>query len=89
MDAEDSAQLRENAGFLADRGALVDADEIADRLGITLAQDPEDALGAMGGSNANDASNGSDGDQGKLARLQALVEQALKEANGNAQINNQ
>jgi phage gp29-like protein len=36
-EAEDQQQLRENAGFLADRGVLIDAAEIADRMNIPIA----------------------------------------------------
>ncbi len=48
MDAEDAAQVRASAGFLADRGALVEADEIAERLGVTLTEDPALALQVTG-----------------------------------------
>jgi hypothetical protein len=48
MDVEDSEEIRESAGFLADRGVRVNAASIADRLGIELAGDEEDALEAVG-----------------------------------------
>jgi hypothetical protein len=48
MDVEDSEEIRESAGFLADRGVRVNAASIADRLGIELAGDREDALEAVG-----------------------------------------
>ena len=36
MDQENAKELRESAGFLADRGALVETTTIAERLGVTL-----------------------------------------------------
>ena len=44
LSNEDAKQLRDNAGFLADRGTLVDADTVAARLGITLTEYAADAL---------------------------------------------
>jgi hypothetical protein len=44
MNEEDAKQLRESAGFLSDRGVLVEADTVAERLGVTLTTDPEKAL---------------------------------------------
>ncbi len=40
---DDQQQLRENAGFLADRGVPVDADEIADRMNIPVAVEGKNA----------------------------------------------
>lgn len=37
-------QLRASAGFLADRGVLVEADTIAERLGVTLTEDEDKAM---------------------------------------------
>jgi phage gp29-like protein len=36
MDVEDTKELRESAGFLADRGVKVSAPKVADRLGVEL-----------------------------------------------------
>ncbi len=47
MDKEDAADLRESAGFLADRGALVELDTVAERLGVTLTEDESEALRAI------------------------------------------
>jgi hypothetical protein len=44
MDIEDCPDIRESAGFLADRGAKVKAEQIADRLGIEIAAEGELAL---------------------------------------------
>ena len=46
-NAEDAGTVRESAGFLADRGVKVSAAKVADRLGITLAADDEEALGSV------------------------------------------
>jgi hypothetical protein len=53
MDVEDSEEIRESAGFLADRGVRVNAASIADRLGIELAGDEEDALEAVGAASGD------------------------------------
>ena len=47
MDEEDATALLAAAGFLADRGALVEADTAAERLGITLTTDPAKALRSL------------------------------------------
>ncbi len=46
-NAEDSETVRENAGFLADRGFKVSAAKVADQLGVTAASDDEEPLGAV------------------------------------------
>ncbi len=92
MDDEDATQLRENAGFLADRGGRVDLPNIADRLGIPLLDETADeadmlqAIGnaaAKGGDEAPRSSEGakSTGNTARLSRLQQLVEDALRTAN--------
>ncbi len=43
MDAEDATTLTASAGFLADRGQKVKASALAERLGIELAQEGDDA----------------------------------------------
>ncbi|HEX4085910.1 MAG TPA: DUF935 family protein [Chthoniobacteraceae bacterium] len=48
MDVEDAASIRDSAGFLADRGVKVNAASVADRLGIEVAGDGEDALAPIG-----------------------------------------
>ncbi|MEO7933216.1 MAG: DUF935 family protein [Chthoniobacterales bacterium] len=47
MDLENTQDLRESAGFLADRGVKVKASSVADRLGVELeeVQDSDDVLG--------------------------------------------
>ena len=106
MEADDASQVRESAGFLADRGVLVDAADIADRLGVTLTQDEAEALTAIGGMPTEDGetkaadrlqtanagkTKGSAGilpvtagipaREAKAARLEQLIEQALRTAN--------
>jgi hypothetical protein len=44
LDEEDAGAVRDSAGFLADRGVKVSKASIADRLGIELAKDDDDAL---------------------------------------------
>jgi len=84
MDAEDAQQLRESAGFLADRGALVEMDTVAERLGITLTEDPADALQAAGAAGAEEKDERQKpkaertANAAKVARLRELVEAALK-----------
>lgn len=46
MDKEDAKQLRESAAFLADHGVMVEANTIAERLGVTLTEDEDEALQA-------------------------------------------
>ena len=46
-NAEDASTVRANAGFLADRGVKVSAAKVADRLGVTVASDDEEALGSV------------------------------------------
>lgn len=83
MEREDAKTLRENAGFLADRGLMVDATVVADRLGVTLTEDPAEALGAEGAdlTDRSDLTDQSDPDESEAeARLQELVKEAT--ANG-------
>lgn len=90
MDDEDAQQLRENAGFIADRGGRVDLPNVADRLGVPLADetaDEADVLQPIGGTaNAESSTPNAEGEartanSRKLARLQQLVEAALRTAN--------
>lgn len=89
MEKEDAQQLRENAAFLADRGLLVEADTVADRLGITLTDNEDDALQSAADpvlkrQEAYDQykrSQAQSTGNSKLARLQELVEEALWTAN--------
>lgn len=88
MEEDDAQQVRDSAGFLADRGALVDLAAVADRLGITLTEDEEDALRPIGGTAApEDAKPGRDGQDNATAnaaglrRLRELVEASLRTAN--------
>ena len=87
MDDEDAQQLRESAGFLADRGALVELDTVAERLGVTLTEDEDEAL-----KPASPQANAADGavpakpqnredktaNARKAKRLEELIEEALK-----------
>lgn len=88
MDREDAQQVRENAGFLADRGAQVDLATVAERLDVVLTDVPEDALQPV----ANTATPPEDADappdgrpnataNAKLRRLRDLVDQSLRTAN--------
>jgi hypothetical protein len=85
LDQEDAQSVRDSAGFLADRGALVDRADIADRLGITLTEKESDALQSIGGAGTNpeDAVAKPDGQKTteptatNIGRLQHLVETFL------------
>lgn len=89
MDDENAQQVRESAGFLADRGALVKMADIAERLEITLTEDPDEALQPVGGAPEDDPDGNSPkakakdpkstANARKLTRLEELVEKALKE----------
>ncbi len=57
MERENARDLRESAGFLSDRGALVNLDTIADRLGIELTTNPDAALHPAPAPNNRHASN--------------------------------
>lgn len=83
MDEEDAAQLIASASFLADRGALVEMDTVAERLGVTLTEDPEAALQSTAQPDAEGSRKGAEStaNAAKVARLQQLVEQALSTAN--------
>lgn len=81
MEQEDAKTLRENAGFLADRGANVELDTIAERFGVTLCEDPADALRPISRTrapgDAPDPENLTTANAASLRRLQQLVEEAL------------
>jgi len=85
MDSEDAQQLRESAGFLADRGAKVELATVAERLGVTLCEDEEDALQAATPAPGSEAKPAKDAvitaNAARLNRLQQLVEEALRTAN--------
>lgn len=89
LDQEDAKQVRDSAGFLADRGVLVDANDIAERLGITITKKPEEALSAVAGTAQEDSVDGTKltpptKDQTtatNIARLQRIVEETLAENN--------
>ena len=90
MDEEDARQLRESAGFLADRGGRVDLLSVADRLGVPLADqsaEEEDVLHSVSNAPATDPSEKPKAGSQKtanareLARLQELVEEALRTGN--------
>lgn len=87
MDKEDAQQLRESAGFLADRGVLVDAATVAERLGVTTTEEEEDALGgrAAAAPAAGDPQEPGQDDpedprrtENAASRLEQLIKQALK-----------
>lgn len=83
MEQEDTRELRESAGFLADRGVLVEADTVAERLGITLTENPDDALqpstAGRTDSEEPDGLNSSRTENARrLSRLRQLVEEALR-----------
>jgi hypothetical protein len=86
MDDEDAQQLRESAGFLADRGAQVDLRDTAERLGVTLTESPEDALQPIGRAAAGDVQGEERQavrdlrertDNARARRLERLVKEAL------------
>jgi hypothetical protein len=60
MDEDNAAELRDSAGFLADRGAMVDLVDAAARLGVTLTEDPEKALTPVSGPAGEKEENGED-----------------------------
>ena len=93
MDKEDAQQLRDSAGFLADRGALVEAATIAERLGVTLTEDADEALQASAPKAAGDGTDPADPTDrtdrknaktanAREARLEELIEEALRSVNG-------
>ena len=89
MDTEDAQQLRESAGFLTDRGAKVEMSTVAERLGVTLTEDDDDALQPISKAPlAGAASDAADGETPprtanakKLNLLRELVEEALRTQN--------
>lgn len=86
---EDAKALRDSAGFLADRGALVELDTVAERLGVTLTEDPDEALlpaSKVGGGKSERGSEEVEGAKtanARAARLEELIEEALRTGNGN------
>ena len=100
MDTEDAQQLRDSAGFIADRlppdgDQHVDGMAIADRLGVPLTDVKEDALQPIvkaAAQSANGLANKPPSNEdtkrtantARLSRLQQLVEDALRTANGPA-----
>lgn len=77
LSNEDARLLLENAGFLADRGALVEAGTIAERLGVTLTEYPDEALQAAG-----PAAAGQDDDPAKPQSREGKKAAAEKKAKG-------
>lgn len=91
MDKEDAQQLRESAGFLADRGVLVDAATVAERLGVTTTEEEEDALrgrSAAGSAPGDPREPGQDDPEdprrteNAASRLEQLINEALRTGNG-------
>ncbi|MEO8204887.1 MAG: DUF935 family protein [Chthoniobacterales bacterium] len=88
MDKESAAQLIKSAEFLADRGALVELDTVAERLGVTLTEDPDAALSGNAvnepqrrGGAEKDLNKDDDADSqstANAARLEHLIRAALK-----------
>lgn len=94
MDNEDAQQLRDSAGFIADRGGRVDLGNVADRLGVPMLDETaeeEDVLQAatQAATQAGDQRPQAGGEEdtprtantARLSRLQQLVEDALRTAN--------
>ena len=87
MDLENTGDLRESAGFLADRGVKVKAASVADRLGVELAGEGEDALQPIGvpsptgDEKAAEKMLTANSRERKAERLMQLVEEALRTAN--------
>ena len=74
MEVEDTRDLRESAGFLADRGAPVALASIADRLGVELSTESEEILQAAAKPSVTDGlvtpnSSGIDRDVALLVKL--------------------
>lgn len=87
MDETDAQQLRDSAGFLADRGAMVDRNTVAERLGIALTEDPDAALEGIGQVQDQEGDDFDDeplstGNARGAARLEQLIEEALRTRNG-------
>jgi len=87
MDLENTGDLRESAGFLADRGVKVKAASVADRLGVELAAEGEDALqpigvpSSTGDEKAAEKMLTANSREKKAERLMQLVEEALRTQN--------
>lgn len=88
MDDEDAANVRANAGFVADRGGKVHLPTVAERLGVTLTENEDEALLPIGGAaNPEDDAAPKDGrpnttaNAAKLNRLRELVEESLRTQN--------
>lgn len=71
---EDARQLRESAGFLADRGAAVHLRDVADRLGVQLAAEGEEVLSAGRTGPVMTTANGTE----RANRTNALLKNALQ-----------
>jgi hypothetical protein len=89
MDVDDTADLRESAGFLADRGANVAIADVADRLGVQLATEDEETLTSVSAPAANgDTQNAArivtenSALDREARRLSRMVSDALRTANG-------
>jgi len=87
MDVENTKDLRESAGFLADRGAKVAIENVADRLGVQLATDQEEALqpvqsGANTESLPVETQTANAQIESEAVALLRTVEEALRTANG-------
>ena len=86
MEQEDAKQLRESAGFLADRGALVELNTVAERLGISLTEAEDEALRPLSlpspTGDTKVAAHLATANAAPLTRLRKLVEEALRTANG-------
>lgn len=84
LSNEDAKQLRENVGFLADRGALVEADTVAERLGVTLTVEASDALNTVGRASlgkekrTNELAPDTTANSSRVATLEERVENALR-----------
>lgn len=93
-DIDDTGDTRESAGFLADRGAQVAVEPLADRLGIQLAAEGETALTAGRGAPPTAPEDGplatenAAAIEADVARLVQTVETALTaNSNGNHDAN--
>ncbi len=90
MDKEDAQQLRESAGFLADRGVLVDAATVAERLGVTTTEEEEDALGGKENAETlkSEKRKGEDDPEdprrteNAVSALEGIIAEALRSGNG-------
>jgi len=77
IDAEDVAEVRNSAGFLADRGVQVDAASIADRLGIEITTNDKNALESV--AQAAVATGGMDPTLVSTTEAQAVIKAGLRQ----------